>query len=106
MRLIALVPLALVAACGGAPALQPPAGAPSRPVDANALPSGSDIENSCGARRHGSLLGKDATVLEKVLILGPVQVLRPGSIAAQDFQPDRINFIIGRDNTITDITCG
>ena len=106
MRLTALVPLALMAACGSTPAVQAPVGMQSRPVDASALPSGSDIENSCGARRHGSLLGKDATVLERVLILGPVQVLRPGSIAAQDFQPDRINFIIGRDNTITNITCG
>ena len=106
MRLTALAPLALMAACGGTPAVQAPADTPVRPVDASALPSGSEIANSCGARRHGSLLGKDATVLEKVLILGPVQVLRPGSIAAQDFQPDRINFIIGRDNTITDITCG
>ena len=106
MRLIAIAPLLLVAACGGSPVQQAPAAVPAGPVDVNALPSGASTENSCGARRHGSLLGKDATVLERVLILGPVQVLRPGSIAAQDFQPDRINFIIGRDNTITNITCG
>ena len=106
MRLIALAPVVLLAACGGTPVPRATGDAPVTPVDANALPSGSDIANSCGARRHGSLLGKDATVLERVLILGPVQVLRPGSIAAQDFQPDRINFIIGTDNTITNITCG
>ena len=106
MRLTALLPLALVAACGATPAPRPSVGAPAQAVDARSLPSGSDIANSCGARRHGSLLGKDATVLEKVLIMGPVQVLRPGSIAAQDFQPDRINFVIGADNSITNITCG
>lgn len=106
MRLTAFAPLLLAVACGGAPVAHRPATAPATPVDASALPSGSDIQNSCGARRYGSLLGKDVTALEKVLILGPVQVLRPGSIAAQDFLPDRINFIIGRDDTITNITCG
>ena len=106
MRLTALAPLLLAVACGGTPVAQGPTATPATPVDASTLPSGADIENSCGARRYGSLLGKDVTELEKVLILGPVQVLRPGSIAAQDFLPDRINFIIGRDNTITNITCG
>ena len=107
MRLIALAPLALVVACGGTPAPRAPvAAAPATSVDATALPSGADVANSCGARRYGSLLGKDATALEKTLILGPVQILRPGSIAAQDFLPDRINFIIGPGNTITNITCG
>ena len=106
MRLIGLLPLALVTACGAVPAPQPSTGTPVRAVDASSLPSGDDIANSCGARRYGSLLGQDAAVLEKTLILGPVQILRPGSIAAQDFLPDRINFIIGPGNTITNITCG
>ncbi len=104
MRLIPLIPLVLVAACGGA--VMPTAPKAPRTVAADAVPSGPGVENSCGAGRHGSLLGKDATVLEKVLIMGPVQVIRPESVTAQDFQPDRINFIIGRDNTITQITCG
>ncbi|MFZ3585239.1 I78 family peptidase inhibitor [Loktanella sp. DJP18] len=100
------MPLTLAAACGAAPALRGPIGTPAQPVDVAVLPSGAAVENSCGAQRHASLLGKDATVLETVLILGPVQVLRPGSIAAQDVQPDRINFVIGSDNRIANITCG
>ncbi|SHF41558.1 Peptidase inhibitor I78 family protein [Loktanella atrilutea] len=106
MRLIALAPLLMAAACGGGPLTTASPGRGPQTVDTSAVPSGPGVENSCGAGRQISLLGKDATVLEKVMILGPVQVLRPGSIAAQDFQPDRINFIIGPDNRITQITCG
>ncbi|SEN31805.1 Peptidase inhibitor I78 family protein [Loktanella fryxellensis] len=104
-RLIWLAPLAL-AACGAAVPSPPPAAPGAQPVAAGTVPTGPGVENSCGAGRHASLLGKDATVLERVLIMAPVQVLRPGGIAAQDFIPDRINFIIGADNRITAITCG
>jgi hypothetical protein len=100
MRLIFALPLTLLAACGGTPALRT---AMPGAVASEASPV---VADTCGAQRHGSLRGQDATALERTLILGPVQVLRPGSIAAQDFQQDRVNFIIGPNGTITDITCG
>ncbi|WP_386680227.1 I78 family peptidase inhibitor [Loktanella sp. R86503] len=108
MRLILVAgALGLLAACGGSPALRtsvPSAG--GTPAAAPTVPSEGSPENTCGAARHAGLLGQDATALERTLILGPVQVLRPGGRAAQDFQADRINFIIGPSDTITNITCG
>ncbi len=102
-----LVPLLVLTACGGglqrSAAVQAAPGQPAM-VATDAVPTG--VANSCGARRHGSLVGKDATVLETVLLMGPVQVVRPEAVTAQDFQPDRINFIIGADNRIARITCG
>ena len=68
------------------------------------VPSG--VDNSCGGRRYGSLVGKDAAVLETVLILEPVQVIRPGSVSSQTYLPERINFIVGTDGRIARITCG
>lgn len=100
MRLILMLPLLALVACGSPRGMTP--GADS--VADNPVPKGTD--NSCGGRRYGSLVGKDATVLETVLILGPVQVIRPGMVTAQDYQPDRINFIVGQAGTITQITCG
>ncbi len=64
------------------------------------------IEDTCNAARYGDLIGQDATALEKVLILGMVRVVRPGDMVTMDFQPERINFGIGIDNRITDISCG
>ena len=102
MRLGAgLVLLALAAGCSA-----PSADAPAlpAPVVGNPVPTGTD--NSCGGRRYGSLVGKDAEILETVLIMGPIQVVRPGMVTAQDYNPERINFLIGPSGLIERITCG
>ena len=102
MRLTAPVALlALVAACG---APRPDAPVVPVPVVENPVPTG--VDNTCGGRRYGSLVGKDAEILETVLIMGPIQVVRPGMVTAQDYNPERINFLIGPSGRIDQITCG
>ncbi len=64
------------------------------------------LEDTCNAGQYGDLIGQDATALEKVLILGPVRVIRPGDAVTQDFRPNRINFGIDAENRISDISCG
>ena len=74
-----------------------------------APPSGSyptGLDNTCDGERYGPLVGRDATALERILIMGQVRVLRPGSIVTQDYRPDRINFEIGGDGRIAAIRCG
>jgi hypothetical protein len=68
------------------------------------LPTG--IDDTCGAIRYHTLLKKDATALEKVLILGQVRVVRPNSIVTQDYRPERMNFHINAANRIGRISCG
>ncbi|NBD30972.1 MAG: hypothetical protein GVY31_13155 [Alphaproteobacteria bacterium] len=63
-------------------------------------------EDSCGAAPHAALVGQDATALERVLIIGPVRVIRPGMAVTMDYRPDRINFEIGQDGRIVRIYCG
>lgn len=77
--------------------------APLAPVE-NPVPVGMD--DSCDAAQYASVVGQDATALERVLILGQVRIVRPGSVLTQDYRPERINFIIGADNSIRQITCG
>lgn len=62
--------------------------------------------DSCGAAQYGAVVGQPATALEKVLILGQVQLIRPTTAVTQDFRPERINFFIDSTETITAITCG
>ena len=64
------------------------------------------VPDTCNATRYGDIIGQDATALEKVLLLGMVRVIRPGDLVTQDFRPDRINFRIGADNRINDVSCG
>lgn len=63
-------------------------------------------EDSCGGAPHAALVGQDATALERVLIIGPVRVIRPGMAVTMDYRPDRINFEIGQDGRIVRIYCG
>lgn len=89
------LPLIFLAACA-VPDAAPIVGKP--------VPSG--IDDTCGATAHASVVGQDATALEKVLILGQVRVIRPGSVVTQDYVPERINFHVGSDNVLDQIICG
>lgn len=88
--------LALAAACS-AP-LPAPGPAPAR----TALPG----PDTCGRAPHVGLVGQDATALERVLIMRPVRVIRPGMAVTEEFRPDRINFEIDRAGRIAVIRCG
>lgn len=91
------LPLLLVlAAC----ATQVPAPAPVE----NPLPVG--LDDTCDAAPYGALIGQPATALERVLLLGQVRIIRPGSVVTQDYRTARINFHIGADETIQRISCG
>jgi len=63
-------------------------------------------DDTCNAANYATLVGQQATALERVLLLGKVRVIRPNQAVTMDFRQDRINFIISEDETIAAITCG
>lgn len=77
---------------------------PTQTPIGDTLPTGMD--DTCGAQRYHTLRGQDATALERILIMGQVRVLRPGTIATQDLRTERINFHIDSSNRIVRISCG
>ncbi len=94
--------IALVALTGCAATPTPPSA--GGPPPGGSFPTG--LDNTCDGERYGTLVGQDATVLERVMILGQVRVVRPGSVVTQDYRPERMNFNIGADGRIASITCG
>lgn len=76
---------------------QAPAPVPPAPVP----PAGAD---TCDGRRHAGLVGQPDTALERVLILGQVRVLRPGT-APGPARPERLTFVIGPEARIARISC-
>jgi len=62
--------------------------------------------DTCNVRQYAGLIGQDVTALERVLILGQVRVIRPGTVVTQDFRPERMNFHITADDHIQRIACG
>lgn len=99
-----IIALLTLTAC--MPAHQPPSTTtgPTAAPPSGSYPTG--LDNTCDGERYGTLVGQDATALERVLIMGQVRVLRPGSIVTQDYRPERLNFEIGERNQIARITCG
>ena len=63
-------------------------------------------QDTCNAARYATLIGQDATALERVLLMGPVRVIRPDMAVTMDYSAARINFAVDAGNRITGITCG
>lgn len=62
--------------------------------------------DTCDGNQYASLVGQDATALERVLILGQVRVIRPDTAITMDFRTERLNFVIDRADRIARIYCG
>ncbi len=75
------------------------------PPSAPPLPA-TPQDDTCGATAYAGLIGQDATALERVLIMRPVRVIRPGMAVTMDFSPSRINFEISQEEKISRIYCG
>lgn len=95
-NLFAIAPLVFLAAC-------------EMPVPTPEIPRGPTVpaaaNDTCNANQYASLIGQDATALERVMILGLVRVIRPDQAVTMDFRPERINFNVGQNNRIASITC-
>lgn len=96
MRKWTVAALLLLMACAQPQGGAAPSGLPVPPPE----------EDTCGARDYASVVGQDATSLERVLILRQVRVIRPGQPVTADFRPERINFLIGPNEVIERISCG
>ncbi|WP_333711983.1 I78 family peptidase inhibitor [Yoonia sp.] len=62
--------------------------------------------DTCNAAPYADLIGKDATALERVLIMQRLRILRPGQPMTMDFWPDRINIQIDENERISRFFCG
>lgn len=94
-------PLLILAALTGLAActapVTPPAPGPAVPAAA---------EDTCGASGRDALIGQPATALERVYILGPVRIIRPGDAVTMDYMESRINFELDQVDRITRVFCG
>jgi hypothetical protein len=102
MRFTLAVPLfvllAGLTACAPMPVV-PPASSPG--------PSVPDVANdTCNAGANAGLIGQPATALERVLIMAPIRIIRPGDAVTMDFMESRINFELDQVDRIVRIFCG
>lgn len=76
---------------------------PPAPVGPAVPPAAQD---TCGASALGHLIGQPVTALERVYILRPMRIIRPGQAITMDFRQDRINFELDAADRLARIYCG
>ena len=62
--------------------------------------------DTCGASDLQFFVGQPASALDAVRLSQPVRIIRPGEMVTMDFVPERVNFRVGADGRIFEITCG
>lgn len=95
-------PLVLTAALSGCIFIPIPA-PPGAPGSVTIIPA-----DPCGARSVASYKGAPEAEVRAIQFAapGPVRFLTVGGPATADFIENRLNFIIGADGRVADITCG
>jgi hypothetical protein len=102
MTLARLSPLVLATALTGCIFIPIPA-PPGAPGSVTIIPA-----DPCGARSLSAYEGLPEAEVRGITFAapGPVRFLTVGGIATTDFIENRLNFIIGPDGRVADITCG
>ncbi len=62
--------------------------------------------DTCGAAPYAYLVDGPATALERVLIMRPIRLIRPGTAITEEFSPGRLNIHIDASETVAALTCG
>ena len=102
-RIAATLALLALAACVPAAPAPPPASGAGQSAGPALRVRAAD---TCGAAARSALMGQKANALERVYILGPVRLIRPGDVLPADHIDRRINFELDAEDRIAGIFCG
>jgi hypothetical protein len=93
----------LGAAC--TPPAEPP---PEEPVaETPAMPqtaAEATAQDTCGGSQYAGFVGSNLAAVTMPADSG-VRIIQPDTVVTQDFNPERINFIVDADGIITSIEC-
>lgn len=99
-----LFSLALLAAACTPPAETPPeepvAETPAMPQTA----AEATAQDTCNGRQYAAMVGSNLAAVTLPADAG-IRVIQPDSVVTQDFNPQRINFIVDASGVITSIEC-
>lgn len=61
---------------------------------------------ACDASAYDAFIGQDEEIFARSTFPAPMRIIRAGEAYTQDFNPDRLNFVLGHDGTIVQVWCG
>jgi hypothetical protein len=113
LALLPLLGLLALAACDTAPMPTEPdggigdgGGAPLPVEPDGGIGDGAGEVDTCGLAGLQEFIGQDASTVTATLFTSPIRIVRPGDMVTMDFNPARINFRLGPDERVAEITCG
>ncbi|QPH54468.1 I78 family peptidase inhibitor [Pontivivens ytuae] len=60
----------------------------------------------CDADGYAAFIGENEEIFTRSTFPAPMRIIRPGDVVTQDFNPDRLNFMLDETGTIVDVNCG
>ena len=67
---------------------------------------GPEEGGTCGAAGYHHLVGEDRSVAEELRLVQPHRIYGEDEAVTMDYDPDRLNFVIGGDGNIAEVRCG
>jgi Peptidase inhibitor I78 family len=63
-------------------------------------------EDACGASGSQNLVGQSGDILAAMTFPIGTRIIYPDTAVTLDFNPERLNILVGRTNRIEEINCG
>ena len=63
-------------------------------------------KDTCSAARHAWMAGRPIKEIDASDLPRPVRVYTAGSPITMDYQPERMNVVVGADGHVVDVKCG
>lgn len=60
----------------------------------------------CDPGTYAAFIGQNEEIFARATFPAPMRIIPPGSAVTMDFRPDRVNFDLDADGTITRVWCG
>jgi len=101
MKRLLFLSVFLLAACqstGTPTAVTEPTDAPST--------SARSAEDPCGANKYQHIVGSPGGDIKDDMFPKGSRVLRPGMVMTMDYRSERLNVVIGNENTVERVYCG
>ena len=61
---------------------------------------------ACDPAAFASFVGRERSVLLATTFTAPIRVIDPGEVVTQEFDPERVNFVIDGAGTVARVYCG
>ena len=99
MRRLLFLSVFLLAACQSA-------GTSTSASVAASTPGAASADDPCSANEYQHVVGSPGGEVQDDMFPKVARILRPGMVMTMDYRSERLNVVIGKENTVERVYCG